>query len=69
MLAEVDQPLVGKMRIVNSPIRLSDTPGRVYQPAPLLGQHTAEVLKGILGFSNERIEQLRREGIVDYPEN
>ena len=69
MLAEVDQPLVGKMRIVNSPIRLSDTPGRVYQPAPLLGQHTAEVLKGILGFSNERIEQLRKEGIVDYPEN
>jgi len=69
MLAEVDQPLVGKMKIVNSPIRLSETPGQVYQPAPLLGEHTAEILKGILGFSNEQIEQLRGEGIVDYPEN
>lgn len=69
MLAEVEQPLVGKMRIANSPIRLSETPGHVYQPAPLLGQHTEEVLKGLLGFSQEQIAQLQGEGIVDYPVN
>jgi CoA:oxalate CoA-transferase len=67
MLVEVDQPVAGKMRIVNSPIHLSETPGQVCEPAPLLGQHTEEILKEILGFSGEKIEQLRQEGVVDFP--
>lgn len=64
MLVEVDQPGLGKVRIAGSPIRLSETPGEVYAPAPLLGQHTEEVLQGILRYSTEEIESLRREGVI-----
>jgi CoA:oxalate CoA-transferase len=64
MLVEVDQPGLGKVRIAGSPIRLSETPGEVYAPAPRLGQHTEEVLQGILRYSTEEIESLRREGVI-----
>jgi CoA:oxalate CoA-transferase len=65
MLVEIDQPRVGKMRIANSPIHMSETPGEVYAPAPLLGQHTDEVLKSLLGYSDETIAQLKKEDIIN----
>jgi CoA:oxalate CoA-transferase len=65
MLVEVDQPGVGKMRIVGSPIRLSETPGEVYAPAPLLGQHSEEVLRTILGYSAEDIRALKDENVIN----
>ncbi|OPY05008.1 MAG: Succinyl-CoA:(R)-benzylsuccinate CoA-transferase subunit BbsF [Syntrophaceae bacterium PtaB.Bin038] len=65
MLVEIDQPRVGKMRIAASPIRMSETPGEVYAPAPLLGQHTDEVLKALLGYDDETIAQLKREGVIN----
>ena len=65
MLVEIDQPRVGKMRIAASPIRMSETPGEVYAPAPLLGQHTDEVLKALLGYDDETIAQLKKEGVIN----
>lgn len=65
MLVEVDQPRVGKMRIVGSPIRLSETPGEVYAPAPLLGEHSEQVLKDILGYTKAEIELLKRENVIN----
>ncbi len=65
MLVEVDQPRVGKMRIVGSPIRLSETPGEVYTPAPLLGEHSEQVLKDILGYTKAEIELLKRENVIN----
>jgi len=65
MLVEIDQPRVGKMRIANSPIKMTETPGEVYAPAPLLGQHTDEVLKSLLGYSDETLAQLKKEGIIN----
>ena len=65
MLVEIDQPLVGKMKIAGSPIHLSETPGEVYAPAPLLGQHSEEVLREILGYSNEEINKLKIEGVIN----
>jgi CoA:oxalate CoA-transferase len=65
MLVDVDQPRVGKMRIVGSPIRLSETPGEVYAPAPLLGQHSEEVLQTILGYSAEDIQALKAEKVIN----
>jgi CoA:oxalate CoA-transferase len=64
MLVEIDQPGVGKMRIAGSPIHLSETPGEVYAPAPLLGQHSEEVLRSILSYAQEEIDQLKQEGII-----
>ena len=67
MLVEIDQPLVGKMRIVNSPIRLSETPGGIYTPAPVLGQHSQEVLREILGYDQATVDQLLEEGVICCP--
>jgi CoA:oxalate CoA-transferase len=65
MLVEIDQPRVGKMRIVGSPLRLSETPGEVYAPAPLLGQHSEEILEKLLGYAKQDIEALKREKVIN----
>ncbi|MBW2673130.1 MAG: CoA transferase [Deltaproteobacteria bacterium] len=65
MLVEVDQPRIGKMKIVGSPIKLSETPGEVYAPAPLLGEHSEWVLKKILNYSDKEIQTLKEEGVIN----
>jgi crotonobetainyl-CoA:carnitine CoA-transferase CaiB-like acyl-CoA transferase len=63
-LVECEHPVAGRIRVVGPPVRLSETPGSVRTPAPLLGQHTEEVLRGRLGVSEEEFERLRRDGVV-----
>jgi crotonobetainyl-CoA:carnitine CoA-transferase CaiB-like acyl-CoA transferase len=55
---------LGTVRMVASPLRLSATPVVAPVAAPALGQHTRSVLAGVLGLSEAKIEQLRRQGIV-----
>jgi formyl-CoA transferase len=64
MIREIEHPVAGRMKIIGSPIHLSETPSEVYSPAPLLGQHNAEILKGILNYSEDRIETLKRKKII-----
>lgn len=64
MIVEVDQPQYGKVRIAGCPIKFSETPIKVFKPAPLLGQHTEEVLTNLLGYTKDEIEALRREGAI-----
>lgn len=66
MVVEVDQPDIGPVKIVGSPFHLSKTPAKVTHPAPVLGQHTAEVLLNVLGYSKDKIQQLI-EAKVAYP--
>jgi crotonobetainyl-CoA:carnitine CoA-transferase CaiB-like acyl-CoA transferase len=63
MVVEVDHPRAGRVKALGHPIKFSDTPGEVKRPAPLLGEHTREVL-GELGYSPARIDELIREGAV-----
>lgn len=65
MLVEIDQPCMGRMKIAGSPFHLSETPGGVYRPAPLLGEHTEEVLVSLLKMSPAEIERLRKEGVIN----
>ena len=60
---EVPHPLAGKVPVVASPIRLSETPVRHGAP-PLLGEHTREVLAGVLGMPEAEIEGLARGGVI-----
>lgn len=46
------------------PIRLEATPGRLISPAPLLGQHTDEVLRAVLGMTGSEIADLRAAGVL-----
>ena len=63
-LVACEHPSAGTVRVVGPPVRLSDTPGSIRAPAPLLGQHTAEVLRDRLGMSGEEIDRLRRDGVI-----
>jgi succinate--hydroxymethylglutarate CoA-transferase len=64
MIQEVRHPTIGTLRLAGVPIKYSETPGRVRLAPPLLGQHTDEILASVLGYSPDRIEELRRKGIV-----
>ncbi|MCF8078818.1 MAG: CoA transferase [Desulfobacterales bacterium] len=64
MIREVEHPVAGKMKVIGSPINLSDTPAEVYAPAPLLGEHTDAVLKEILQLTEAQITELRKEKAV-----
>jgi formyl-CoA transferase len=55
---------LGNVSLVRSPMRFSETPVEHSAPPPLLGQHTDEVLRGLLGKSEGEVTRLRSEGIV-----
>ncbi|MEJ6021644.1 CaiB/BaiF CoA transferase family protein [Ramlibacter sp. PS4R-6] len=55
-------PLREGVRLVASPIQMSGTPVRTDRPPPLLGQHTAEVLREVLGWDDARIAAARKQG-------
>lgn len=55
---------IGNVSLVRSPMRFSETPIEHQAPPPLLGEHTDEVLRGLLGKSEGEVARLRSEGIV-----
>jgi len=61
---DMPHPLGGTASVVRSPLRLSETPVEYRLAPPMLGQHTAEVLKDLLGRSDEDLAALRSAGIV-----
>jgi crotonobetainyl-CoA:carnitine CoA-transferase CaiB-like acyl-CoA transferase len=63
MVVELDHPKAGRMKALGFPIKFSETPGSVERAAPLLGQHTEEIL-GALGYDAAAIARLRTEGAV-----
>ena len=63
MVVETDHPLAGRVKMLGVPLKLSATPGSVRRPPPVLGEHTREVLAA-LGYAEEEIDDLAREGIV-----
>jgi CoA:oxalate CoA-transferase len=63
-IVEVEHPVAGPVRTVGVPVKLSETPGRVRAPAPLLGQHTDEVLQHYLDLNEAEIAALREAGAI-----
>jgi CoA:oxalate CoA-transferase len=64
MIVESEHPVAGKVKLVGIPVKLSETPGSVREPAPLLGQHTEEVLRTYLRMSQAEIGALRQAGVI-----
>ena len=58
MVIDVEHPIAGKMRQIGLPFKFSETPGRIEQPAPHIGQHTEAILME-MGYSESEIEDLR----------
>ncbi len=63
MLVELDHPVAGKIKNIGLPVKLSLTPGEIRHSAPLLGQHTDEVLVW-LGLEESEIAHLHESGVV-----
>jgi crotonobetainyl-CoA:carnitine CoA-transferase CaiB-like acyl-CoA transferase len=66
LIAEIDHPTSGRIKQIAPAVKLSATPGELRSPPPLLGEHTIEVLKGI-GYTDEMINRLSRDGVVGKP--
>jgi len=63
MMVDMTHPERGDITLPGSPIQMSASPTD-YTVAPLLGQHTSEVLSDWLGYDEHQVEQLRHQGIV-----
>jgi crotonobetainyl-CoA:carnitine CoA-transferase CaiB-like acyl-CoA transferase len=63
MVAEIEHPKIGRMKILGNPVKASAELARSRTPAPWLGQHSAEVLKG-LGYNDKQVASLFTEGVV-----
>jgi crotonobetainyl-CoA:carnitine CoA-transferase CaiB-like acyl-CoA transferase len=64
MLAEANHSKYGKVKVMGNPIKMSETSKDSYIGAPLLGEHTQEILSELLRYSQEEIEALRKEKII-----
>jgi crotonobetainyl-CoA:carnitine CoA-transferase CaiB-like acyl-CoA transferase len=66
MIVETTHPTAGPVKAIGLPIKFSDTPGGVHKAAPLLGQHTREVLLEH-GYSESEIDELAKQGAILLP--
>ena len=63
MVVETDHPTLGRLRTLGSPLKMSRTPPQPGRPAPLLGQHTDDVLREA-GYAPADVAALRAAGVV-----
>src|SRR6266704_2666879 len=61
---ELPHPTAGKVSLVRSPMRFSGTPAEHELPPPTLGQHTDEILRGVLELGDAEIAKLRADGVI-----
>lgn len=63
-MIEVPDPILGSVRLVGPAVKLSGDTEPIRRAAPLLGEHTAEVLAEVLGYPPDRVAQLQQDGVV-----
>lgn len=64
MIVEVDHPKAGKLKMPGVAIKLSETPGEIKRAAPLLGEHSVELLKEFFDYTEEDIQKLIDDGVL-----
>jgi formyl-CoA transferase len=64
MFVEHDDPAYGPLKLTGTPLKLSDTPGRIESLAPAPGQHNDEIFRGFLGHSKEEVAGWVAEGVI-----
>jgi (R)-2-hydroxy-4-methylpentanoate CoA-transferase len=60
---DIDHPVVGEARLLNSPVQFSDTPAKITSVAPQLGAHTEEVLLEA-GYTWEDLEEMKQQKVI-----
>ena len=66
-VVEVDHPTRGKYLTVGNPIKLSDSTADVRR-SPLLGEHTEEILRKVLGYSENELAEIKSSGAITAPD-
>jgi crotonobetainyl-CoA:carnitine CoA-transferase CaiB-like acyl-CoA transferase len=64
MVVDLEHPKLGTVRTLGTPIRAAGAPDFRPAPPPALGEHTEPVLRELLGYPAERVEELRRRGVI-----
>jgi len=64
MFVEVDHRAAGKVKVVNFPVKFSETPCEVRDAAPVLGQHDEDLLRNILGYDESKIDELKKANAI-----
>lgn len=64
LLIDVPDPILGSVKLVGPVAKMSSSSGPLTGPAPLLGQHSAEVLTELLGYTEEQVGHLKADGII-----
>ena len=64
MVQQIEHPTIGPLRMVASPLKLESTPPAIPRHPPLLGEHTDEILREVLGSTDEEVATLRSVGAV-----
>ena len=64
MVVETEHPALGRFRTLNTPVKMEGTWGAVPGPPPQVGEHSAEILREVLGMSDGEIARLKERGVV-----
>jgi crotonobetainyl-CoA:carnitine CoA-transferase CaiB-like acyl-CoA transferase len=64
IVAEIEHPVTGKIRMVAPPIHYDGARCEVRMPPPRLGEHNGEVLSRLLGYDEAQVSELQKEGIL-----
>ncbi len=65
MLVEVEDDIAGTIMIAGNPMKMSSIPEDSHRdPVPKLGEHTFELLKQYLGYNQEKLDQLKKDGVI-----
>jgi formyl-CoA transferase len=64
IIQSISDAKFGEIKFVGSPLRLSETPVGITQPPPLLGEHTVDVLRDVVSYSEAHINALLEAGVI-----
>ena len=64
MVTHWQHPHQDDLPLVSSPLKLSVTPVRTDRPPPMLGQHTSDVLSSVLGYTSEKLSELKSNQVI-----
>jgi formyl-CoA transferase len=64
MFVEYDHPTYGPLKVTGTPLKMSETPGRIERLGPLPGEHNEDIFVGLLGHSNDELARWQAEGVI-----